>query len=219
MSNEPHPSTKPVLERRPDGELIVVTGRSGSGKTLYTMQQTARASRLLVWDSHLQWSMHGCARVKTFKELAAVCGTRSPGHYAYVGRFSRHTFALFCMAAACWVMLAPATIVVEELADVTHPGKACDQWGELIRRVRKYGGTLYGITQRPAESDKTLIGNAHRIVCHAMGRVADAKYMAAEMRVPLAAVESLNFDQCEHLERLANYKTRRGFAKKPSRRV
>ncbi|MDO8416652.1 MAG: hypothetical protein Q7S87_10630 [Agitococcus sp.] len=51
----------------------------------------------------------------------------------------------------------------------------------LVRRGRKYGANIYGITQRPAESDKTLFGNCHVIHCCYMQWANDRAYMAAEL--------------------------------------
>ncbi len=204
------------IEQRPDGEIVLVTGRSGSGKTLYTMRAAARARRLLVWDSHLEWAAHGCTPVTSIADLAKACSTREPGQYAYVGPHNARTFAAFCRIAKCWVMLAPATVVVEELADVSTPSKAPAEWGDLLRMVRKYGGTIYAITQRPSESDKTVVGNAHRIVCHAVGRQGDAVYMANEIGQPLEAVRALDATKLEHLERGPDFVVRRGRTPRPA---
>lgn len=203
------------LEKRPDGEIVVVTGRTRSGKTLWTMREVARSSRLMIWDSHRQWYVHGCQAVRTIPELARACSTREPAHLAYIGPVTPQTFDQFCRIALCWSKLASCSIVVEELADVTTPAKAPPAWGELLRWVGKLGTRVYALTQRPSESDKTVLGNAARIICHAMGREADARYMAAELRVDLAAVDSLNHERCEHIERLPNFKTKRGFTRKP----
>ncbi|MGH8224413.1 MAG: hypothetical protein ACREQZ_15710 [Woeseiaceae bacterium] len=187
-------------ESRPDGELVVVTGSAGSGKTLFSMTRYGRAARLLVWDSHFEWSAHGAAPVGSLGALAARCTSADPWQLAYTGPANRKTFPVFCRVALCAMKLEPCTVVVEELAEVTHAGKAPDDWGELIRWTRKLGGRLVGITQRPAESDKTLIGNAHLIACHAMSRADDAEYMAKLLRTPVAVVDSLDRVLLERLE-------------------
>jgi hypothetical protein len=204
-----------LIEQRPDGEIITVTGCSGSGKTIWAMRAVAPAARLLVWDSHLQWSSHGCRGLKTIAELARACSTREPAHLAYTGPLD--AFDAFCRVALCWVKLARATVVIEELAEVTTPGKAPPGWGELVRWIRKLGGSLVVLTQRPQESDKTSLNNSMRIVVHACSGRTDARYMAAVIGVDQAAIESLNYDRKEHIERRANRTTRRGFTRLPSR--
>lgn len=188
------------VERRPDGELVVVTGGSGSGKTLFAMTRFGRAARLLVWDSHLEWCSHGAEAIASLGELAARCSGRDPWQLAYTGPATRATFPTFCRIALCAMKLEACTVVVEELAEVTHAGKAPDAWGELIRWTRKLGGRLVGLTQRPAESDKTLLGNAHLVACHGCTRAEDAAYMGKLMRVPQAVVDSLDRALLERLE-------------------
>lgn len=209
------------VEQRPDGELVLITGGSGSGKTLHALQRYGRAARLLVWDSHLEWSSHGATAIDSLATLAARCAPRDPWQLAYIGPATRATFPVFCRIALCAMKLDPCTVIVEELAEVTHAGKAPDEWGELIRWTRKLGGHLVGITQRPAESDKTLLANAHRVVCHAMGRAEDAAYMARELRRPVAHVDSLDRAALEYLERrpdgeILRRSTRRPKPEKPA---
>ena len=209
----------PRLERRPDGELVIVTGASGSGKTVYTMRAAARAARLLVWDSHLQWWGAGCEPVRTIPELARACRTRESRQLAYIGPVNRDTFEKFCIVARCWLMLARATVVIEELADVVPPGKAPPAWGELVRWNRKLGGTIYALTQRPQESDKTSLANAARIVCHAVNGRPDAVYMAPWLGVEPADILALRVDRLEHIERRRGEAPRKGATPRPSRRA
>jgi hypothetical protein len=92
------------------------------------------------------------------------------------------------LAAFSW---GNCTAVAEETADVTTPAKAPVGWGTLVRRGRKRGISIIGVTQRPAESDKTIIGNATKIHCGMLKRPQDRKYMALEMDVPLQVVNEL----------------------------
>jgi hypothetical protein len=114
-----------------------------------------------------------------------------PFRIGYTGQISDEHFEVFCRLAMPWMKAAPGTLVVEELADVTSPGKAPAGWGELIRKGRHYGGSIYGLTQRPAESDKTLAGNADIIHTGRLSFPRDRKTMAEYLDVPVSKITAL----------------------------
>jgi hypothetical protein len=101
-------------------------------------------------------------------------------------------FPAFCKLAFVWMKAAPrGVLVVEELADVTSPGKAPQGWGDIIRKGRHYSGSIYGLTQRPSESDKTLAGNADVIHCGRLSFPTDRKTLAEYLDVPVDQVTAL----------------------------
>jgi DNA helicase HerA-like ATPase len=86
--------------------------------------------------------------------------------------------------------------VAEETADVTNPGKAPPGWGELVRRGRKREITLYAITQRPAESDKTAFTNASMLHVGNLNRYQDRVYISRELdcaETEIAALKPLDW--------------------------
>lgn len=206
------------IARRPDGQLVVVTGCGGSGKTVFAMMTAAPCARLVVWDSHLQWSAHGCRPIYTIAELARACSSKESAHLAYIGPTDRKSFEKFCRIALLWLKLEISTTVIEELADVSEPGKARGAWGELVRWNRKLGGTLLALTQFPAETDKTILRNAQRIVCHALDGETDEIYMAKLLRVDPSELASLRIQKLEHIERRADRSTVRGFTPLPRKK-
>lgn len=178
---------------RPDGELVVVTGATRSGKTSWVSQQVASAPRLLVWDGAGDWSLkYHCEKISTPADLRArVTPPAKLDRLAYVRPVTPAEFEYFCRLAWVWVRAARGVLVVEELADVTHPGKAPVAWGEIVRKGLRYGPIIYALTQRPSESDKTALGNSTRIHAHRMNFPADRAYMAACLGVPVLEVERL----------------------------
>lgn len=178
---------------RPDGELVVVTGATRSGKTSWVAQQVATAPRLLVWDSAGDWHLkYNCEKITTPAELRArLTPPAKLERLAYVRPVTPAEFDFFCRLAWVWVRAARGALVIEELADVTHPGKAPVAWGEIIRKGLRYGPTIYALTQRPSESDKTALGNSTRIHSHRMNFPADRAYLAGCLGVPVAEVERL----------------------------
>lgn len=189
-------------QKAPDGTITGVVGSAGSGKTGWLKQQIAGASRLLVWDIEGQYT----ERTRTIRTRAElVRAIQKDGRYSYQpATLQDFDFWARCAFVFCRIGAEAGqktAIVAEELADVTSPGKAPDGWGMLVRRCRKYGGDVYGITQRPAESDKTLFGNAMVLHVCGMQRANDRAYMARELDVPVADIAGLDRSRLEYLHK------------------
>ena len=190
-------------QKMPDGIITAIVGSAGSGKTGWLKQQIAPAPRLLVWDIEGQYTERTTA-VHTRKALLKAI-QKGQARISY----QPSTLADFDYWAKCAFMFVrlgaeigqKTVIVAEELADVTSPAKAPDGWGMLIRRCRKYGGDVYGITQRPAESDKTLFGNC--MVLHVCGlqRANDRKYVALELDMSVSDIAALSRERLEYIHK------------------
>jgi hypothetical protein len=200
------PPARPHRPRPTEGQAIAVTGAAGSGKTAWVIQQVRASPRLLVWDSGYDF-LQGCnlLPVKSLQELGEIVrlGVRDrqvPQRIAYTGPVTVEHFITFCKLAYVWLRSHPhGDLVVDELADVTHPGKATRGWGEIVRKHRKFRyGRVFAITQRPAESDKSIMGNATAIHCGRMNLESDEVYMARYLRVPPAEIAALH--DLEYLE-------------------
>lgn len=186
--------------------LALVAGASRSGKTFWTAQQVARSRRLWVWDAVGEFcASYGCRPVSSAAELHALALSTAPVRAGFVGAVTRENFDTWCRFAWVWMRANAAAghgvdLVVEELADVTSPGKAPAAWGEIVRKGQRFNPRVYGLTQRPAESDKTLVGNASLIHVHAMARADDRRSVAREMDIPQAAIDALDLGRFEWLE-------------------
>jgi hypothetical protein len=181
-----------------DGRAVLVAGFTGSGKSAWVIRQTRAAPRLLVWDSMGEWSRRALVQpLGTLPAVAEAIRTdiaRGGGRLrvGYTGPVTRAGFEGFCRLAWVWLRLrAGSVLVIEELADVTSPGKAPAAWGEIVRKGRHVGAQVYALTQRPAESDKTIVSNAAAIHSGFMGFPDDRAYMARCLDVPLRDVERL----------------------------
>ena len=176
-----------------DGRLRVVSGASRCGKTTQVAKETASEKRICAWDPEDQWAqLPGYRKVTTRKELLAAMGTPGRVRVAYVaGGDIKAEFDFWCgvvMYAGRYI--APLVAIAEELADVTTSSKAPGNWGILIRRGLKRGITIYAISQRWAEADKTAIGNASEYLLFT-SRGEDVDYIARKTRVPIDEIESL----------------------------
>lgn len=164
------------------------------------MQQVPRTAELLVWDTVGEWSRKRLVTaVHTLRELHDAIVSNAHFRLGYVGPISvvvdKRTvplFPFFCQLAWVWMRCRRSRIlVVEELSDVTSPGKAPAAWGEIVRKGRHMGGSIYALTQRPAESDKTIAGNADLIHCGRLSFPGDRKTLAEYLDVPVADITAL----------------------------
>lgn len=180
--------------RTNDGKLSVIAGASRSGKTAWTVKQVRRARRVIVWDPEDQWSqLTGYQKITSAADLVqAVTTIKGAAKLAFVagGKLGK-SFDHWARCAMYWGrFMGPCAAVAEELADVSTPGKAPDQWGLLIRRGLKRGIDIYAVSQRWAEADKTAVGNASRFVVF-RSNGDDVDYLARKTRVQVATIEGL----------------------------
>ncbi len=160
------------------------------------------ARELLVWDAVGQWSREGeCTGVRTLAQVHAwITSGGGTGRTGYCGPISLPDergrpvplFPIFCKLAWVWMrMRRGRVLVIEELADVTSPGKAPAAWGEIVRKGRHEGGSIYALTQRPAESDKTIAGNADVIHTGRLSFPRDRLSLAEYLDVPVSEITAL----------------------------
>lgn len=177
-----------------DGRLIVIGGASRSGKTAWTRREVAKADRVLAWDPEDQWSHErGFVRVTKRADLLKLAHKAGAMKVAYVA--GGDLKAEFDFWAGCVQYagryVGPLVAIAEELADVTSQSKAPGNWGILLRRGLKRGVTIYAISQRWAEADKTAMGNASEFVIFRQATGDDARYMAKKTRVPEVQIDQL----------------------------
>ncbi|MDZ7593211.1 MAG: hypothetical protein U0932_01040 [Thiobacillus sp.] len=177
-----------------DGRLYVIAGASRSGKTAWTVRAIKGARRVIVWDVEAQWcELPGFRKISTRAELFAAIQKPGPGKLAYVaGGDIGPEFDFWAGCVKYWGQYCgPCVAVAEELADVTSQGKAPGNWGILLRRGMKRGISIYAISQRWAEADKTAMGNASEFVIFRMSSGDDVAYMARKTRIQVGELEGL----------------------------
>lgn len=180
-----------------DGRLYVVGGASRSGKTAWTRKAVAKRRRVFAWDPEDQWAeLPGWKRVTTRAELLAAAKKPGPCKVAYVagGDLSAEFgFWAGCVFAA-GRYVEPLDAIAEELADVTTTAKAPGNWGILVRRGLKRGITIYALSQRWQEADKTALGNASRFVFFRQNGRKAGKYLEEMTGVPFEEIPKLPLD-------------------------
>lgn len=158
--------------------ITVVCGASGSGKSAWVKQRIKKDRRkTLIWDIDDEYAEAGFVRCTSAVEFLTLA-QRQKARVCYVA--PRERFEFFCDVV---FGVGDCIAVAEELAGVTTPGKAPPGWHRLVSRGRKRGIEIIGVTQRPSESDKTIMGNASLFHVCMMARAQDRAYMAREMDV------------------------------------
>lgn len=186
--------------------LEFVAGASRSGKTFLTAERIKKDRNVLVWDSMGEFAaMPGYSGTNSLAVFAEHAAKGGGGKRCLVVPVTPANFDAFCRSAWRWMLVHAAsgrvvTIVVEELADVTPPGKAPVAWGMIIRRSLRFFPHIYALTQRPAESDKTVMGNATVLRCHSMARADDRRTMARELDVDQDYINRLDFSRYQFIE-------------------
>ncbi|MFK5947697.1 MAG: hypothetical protein QM500_02865 [Methylococcales bacterium] len=176
-----------------DGKLYLIIGSTRSGKTHWTMKQLEKFDRAIVWDiKHDLREFKGFIRCTSMQQLIRLLFEHKdkPLRVTYSGNVS--DFDMWCKLAYQWANDKKCAIVSDELSDVTTISKAPPAWGQIIRKVLCTGSDVFAITQRPAEIDKTTVGNASIFHVHRMSRAKDRKYIAEEMDISVDMVNSLS---------------------------
>ena len=181
------------------GRLIAAIGSSRSGKSQYVTREISGEKRVLIWDVKGEYKAQ--YRATTRAELASLLKkyVGKPAVIAFVPvRLS--DFSFFCKAAQIWVrshfaVKQQSVLIFEETADVTSSGKAPEEYGIILRRYLSYGVDIYAITQRPAESDKTAIGNASVVHICRLQMDRDRKAASNDSGVPIDEIRKLRADQ------------------------
>lgn len=208
---------KKELRNWKTGEMVLACGASQSGKTYWVRQQIKDAKRLLVWDCEAQYEdicTHVCTNISELMKLIK----KNPRVLKVSYQASNlKDFEAFCRIAFLFCDFGLSHlekdgepmrtyIVAEEISDVTTPSKAPNGWGILLRRGLKRNAYIIGITQRPSESDKTIIGNCSQMHVCSMSRYNDMAYLAAELNVNLSEVQNIDRSKFQFIHK--NMRTR-----------
>lgn len=143
--------------------LTAIIGASGSGKSLWVKQHLARPpKRLMVWDTMAEYKQLG---LQTDKLRDVIQAVRAP---AFVSVFvpssdPKQRAAQFDRWCAAGFAVGTATLVIEELSNVTKAGWSPAGWLRVVTQGRHRGLSVIGTTQRPQLVDKTFLDNATTI--------------------------------------------------------
>jgi len=181
-----------LIDTSREARIYLVTGASGSGKSSIVKALMKDEKRVIAFDPDDEYgdekgfnTADSCVDL-----LEKVCATKGGGMKTRIVARTPEAFGASASVAFEWGNCA---FIAEELAGEgrTNPGKAPRDWHKIISRGRKRGINVIGVTQSPAESDKTILRNASHLFIGRMGREADAKAVSREIDVPVETLLQL----------------------------
>lgn len=180
---------------------------SGFGKSQALKQVIpSRGARIILWDPDNDHKAHHYADRKEFiAAVIAACKSGRGFRIGWDGLVDVDTFEWWC--SVVWSVLdgnKELIAVIEELADVSESAaKASFWWGQLNRKIRKYGGILHWTTQRSQEVSKTAYSQCTIKYIGYPNDGANLKALASMVGVSeedLKALQPLHFYRREHIK-------------------
>lgn len=184
----------PRIDTTRECEHEAVFGASGSGKSYYVKQIVKKWGRALIWDPDNEYGeIPNIQTARTPAEVMSFINSASNVKVRYVPmtidrKLLEKCFDFISLAAFIW---GNCLYVGEEIADVTTPSKAAGGWGVVLRRGRKRGVKVIGVSQRPAECDKTLFTQARYIRTGRLDGEGDKQRLATTLGAPVDWVKRL----------------------------
>lgn len=135
---------------------------SGGGKSQAIKQNKAipsRGARVVAWDVDEDHNVkHYFDKTSFARALLGGCRSGRGFRIGYAGVCDIAHFEWFCkLVFAALDGNVSTHIIIEELADVSPSiGKASQNFGQLLRRGRKYGAIIHAASQRGTEISKTV---------------------------------------------------------------
>ena len=155
-------------------EVILVLGKTGSGKTTWTRRFSETLTRVVVLDAGFQ-DYQGLAYgdLTSLIDGAAKLDAGGSGFFR-VTYTPRSGEAPVVMDLAR--VLGNCYLVIEE-ADRFDDPKVCPEYDEIISRGRHYGVSILGVSLYPFKLPADLRRQATRIICFRMHEPRDLDYL------------------------------------------
>lgn len=183
------------------GESWAILAASEMGKGVWLKQRLAETApqRLAIWDTNDEYDK-AARQVGTLRELLrAIAAPAFAVRYVPKSQTDKALRAEFSAWCTIVYHAIGATLVVEELADVTTASHAAPAWRKLNTRGRHHQGlTLYWCSQTPALIDKASLGNATHMHVGYLGEPLHRKAAAAHMGCRAEDIDALQ--QFEFIE-------------------
>jgi hypothetical protein len=174
------------LHFRPFSHFIVIVGRKGQGKTIFTSFIVKHLRKLIAidptWQLHFGYIVHFPERIaQAFQNYGIVIyQPKNMDEESYRKAFEE------CLKFSNYTLIVDE---VDEFAPAT--GIIIQPFKEIVNRGRAQGIGLICNTRRPASMHKNIRSNADYVVCFQMHEENDVKYMSKWMGVSEEQIRDL----------------------------
>lgn len=158
-------------------EVILVFGKTGSGKTEWTRHYLANCHRVIIADADQKG--YPAIHFETLDDLVAYAEKNSqPRNFFRVSYTPyEHEFPIFLDLAR---IISPVHLVLEEADRLPDPGD-CFEYQEIIVRGRHTGTSLIAVSLYPYLMPKMLRSQATRIIAFRQHEPADIDWLRRVM--------------------------------------
>jgi hypothetical protein len=180
-------------------EIILVLGKTGSGKTTWAREYLKKLHRVFICDH--DFGEYPAVHFKSFEQLA-----QSSKQYLTTGNFFRVCLCspyTFEFPSVCDLarLLSPCHFVVEEADRFPRP-EDCLEYEEIIGRGRHYGTSIVAVSRYPFALPAMLRREASRIIAFRHHEPRDIDWLQKVMGEP--AFELPNLGDHEFLDWVPN---------------
>lgn len=181
-----------AADRKGESWAILAASEMGKGVWLKQRLASTRPARLAIWDTNDEYD-RAAKPVASLRDLLRAIAAPSFA-VRYVPRAKKDKDLRAEFEAWCTIVYhaAGATLVIEELADVSAPSFSPPAWRKLNTRGRHHQGlTLYWCSQSPAFIDKASLGNATHMHVGYLGEPRHRQAAAAHMGCSADDIDAL----------------------------
>ena len=174
------------LQFHPFSDFIIVVGRKGQGKTVFTKYIVKHLRKLIAidptWQLQMGYIVHFPERIiPAFQKFnIVVYQPKNMDKESYIEAFNNS------------LKFSNYTLVVDEVDEYApSTGIIIAPFKEIVNRGRAQGIGLICNTRRPASMHKNIRSNADYVVCFQMHEQNDLKYMSEWLNVEPETIKSL----------------------------
>ncbi len=156
-------------------EVLLVLGKTGSGKTTWTRKFIQTQTRVIILDAGFgDYPVRECENLAELIDTVSTLDNGGAGFFrvCYTPRIGESgvVMDLARIIGNCWIVLEEA----DRLEDARHN----PEYDEIISRGRHYGVSILAVSLYPFKLPADLRRQATRVICYRMHEPRDLDYLS-----------------------------------------